>query len=59
MQIRIADGAGFDPADGIDLRLPTVLDLRARLRRTAELWPIAGAGTKKEDAARGSRMPSC
>ena len=59
VQIRIADGAAFDPAGGIDLRLPTVLDLRARLRRTAELWPIAGAGTKKADAARGSRTPSC
>ena len=54
VQIRIADGAGFDPAGGIDLRLPTVLDLRVRLRRAAELWPVAGAKTKK-DAARGSR----
>ena len=36
VQIQIADGAGFDPAGGIDLRLPTVLDLRVRLRRTAE-----------------------
>ena len=54
VQIRIADGAGFDPAGGIDLRLPTVLDLRVQLRRAAELWPVAGAETKK-DAARGSR----
>ena len=59
VQIRIADGAGFDPAGGIDLRLPAALDLRVRLRRTAELWPIAGAGIKKEDAARVSRTPSC
>ena len=51
VQIRIADGAAFDPAGGIDLRLPTTLDLQVRLRRTAELWPIAGAGIKKEDAA--------
>ena len=58
VQIRIADGAGFDPAGGIDLRLPTVLDLRVRLRRAAELWPVAGAETKK-DAARGSRTYSC
>ena len=59
VQIRIADGAGFDPAGGIDLRLPTALDLQVRLRRTAELWPIAGAGIKKEDEARASRTPSC
>ena len=57
-QIRIADGAGFDPAGGIDLRLPTVLDLRMRLHRAAELWPIAVVETKK-DAARGSRTRSC
>ena len=58
VQIRIADGAGFDPAGGIDLRLPTVLDLRMRLHRAAELWPIDGAETKK-DAARGSPTWSC
>jgi len=29
--------AEVGPAGGIDLRLPTVLDLRARLRRTAQL----------------------
>ena len=58
VQIRIADGAAFDPAGGIDLRLPTVLDLRMRLCRTAELWPI-GAAEIKKDAARGSRTWSC
>ena len=58
VQIRIADGAGFDPAGGVDLRLPTLLDLRMRLRRAAELWPIAAAETKK-DAARGSPTWSC
>ena len=59
VQSRIADGAAFDPAGGIDLRLPLELDLRVRLRRVAKLWPTAGAETKKEDAARGSRRPSC
>ena len=59
VQIRIADGAAFDPAGGIALRLPMGLDLQVRLRRTAELWPIAGAETKKEDAARGFRTRSC
>ena len=59
VQIRIAEGAAFDPAGGIALRLPMGLDLQVRLRRTAELWPIAGAETKKEGAARGSRTRSC
>ena len=59
VQIRIADGAAFDPAGGIELRLPTALDLRLRLSRAAALWPIGAAGTKKEDAARESRTPSC
>ena len=58
-QTRIAGGAAFDPAGGIDLRLPTALDLQVRLRRAADLWPIAGAGIKKEDAVRGSRTRSC
>ena len=58
VQIRIAAGSAFDPAGGIDLRLPTVLDLRRRLRRAGELWPIDSAETKK-DAARGSRTWSC
>lgn len=59
VQIRVGGGAAFDPAGGIALRLPLGLDLRMRLRRTAELWPIDGAGTKKEDAARGSRTWTC
>ena len=42
VQIRIADGAGFDPAGGIEIRLPMALDLRMRLHRAAELWPIGG-----------------
>ena len=59
VQIRIADGAGFDPSGGIELRLPTALDLRVRLRRVAELWPVGGAESKKEDAARASLTKSC
>ncbi len=58
VQIRIADGSAFDPAGGIDIRLPTVLDLRRRLRWAAELWPIDSAETKR-DAARESRTWSC
>ena len=58
VQIRIADGAAFDPAGGIALRLPMALDLQVRLRRMADLWPIAVVETKK-DADRGSRTRSC
>ena len=57
VQIRIADGAGFDPAGGVDLRLPTVLDLRMRLCRAAELWPI-GAAEIKKDAGAGFASPT-
>ena len=59
VQIRVGGGAAFDPASGIALCLPLGPDLQVRLRRTAELWPVAGAGTKKEGAARGSRTWSC
>jgi len=46
MQIRVADGDAFDPEGGIDLRLPVVLDLKVRLRRTADLWPMGSTPTK-------------
>ena len=59
VQIRVGDGAAFDLAGGIALRLPVELDLQVRLSRTAELWPIDGAGIKKEDAAHGSQTGSC
>ncbi|MCY4408273.1 MAG: hypothetical protein OXC15_18035 [Rhodospirillaceae bacterium] len=51
VQMRIADGAGFDPAGGIALRLPVVLDLRGHLRRAADLWSVAGVDTEKEAVA--------
>lgn len=58
VQIRIADGAGFDPAGGVDLLgLPPAADLSERLRRVTALWPIAEEETKK-DAGRGSRTGS-
>ena len=51
VQIRIADGAAFDPGGGVDLlRLPPSHDLQERLQRVAELWPIGRAKTKKEAA---------
>ena len=51
VQLRIADGAGFDPGGGIALRLPVALDLRRKLRRAADLWSVAGADTEKAAAA--------
>ena len=50
VQMRIADGGGFDPAGGIALRLPVALDLRRRLRRAADLWSVAEPDTEKAAA---------
>lgn len=50
-QMRLADGAGFDPAGGVELRWPAVLDLRTPLRRAADLWPVAAAAPKKAGSA--------
>ena len=44
-QLMIEDG--FDPADGIEVRLPVALDLRTPLLEAASLWPLAAAETKK------------
>ena len=57
VQMRIAEGASFDPAGGVDIALPTHLDLRTGLRRISELWPIAAADSKK--AAGGFWTRSC
>ena len=55
VQIRIADGAAFDPAGGIALpQLEVAADLHDHLWRAIDLWPVAGAGIKK-DAAGGFR----
>ena len=51
VQMRIADGAGFDPAGGIALRLPLTLDLRQHLSRVADLWSVAGVDIEKAAAA--------
>lgn len=47
VQLRIVDGDTFDPAGGIALRLPVGLDLRLRLRRAADLWPLGSRGKKR------------
>ena len=46
VQVRIADGDAFDPEGGLEVRLPVDLDLHVRLRRSADLWPIAARPTK-------------
>ena len=51
VQMRIADGAGFDPAGGIALCLPVTLDLRRHLRRAADLWSVADVDTEKDALA--------
>ena len=51
VQMRIADGAAFDPAGGIALGLPVTLDLRQHLRRIADLWSVAGVDIEKAAAA--------
>ena len=58
VQMRIADGAGFDPAGGIALLLPVALDLRRHLRRVADLWSVAEAAVEKAAAAASPTMNS-
>ena len=47
VHLRIEDGAAFDPAGGIVYGFDNELGLGLRLRRAADLWPIAAAETKK------------
>ena len=47
VQMRFDDGASFDPAGGVDIGTKAGLDLRMRLRRVADLWPLAAATAKK------------
>lgn len=51
VQMRVADGAEFDPAGGIVLRLPVELDLHRHLRRAADLWSVAAVETEKDALA--------
>ena len=60
VHLRIEDGAGFDPEAGIVYGFENELELGLRLRRAADLWPIAAAETKKDATgdAFGSRTRS-
>ena len=59
VQLRVSDGAGFDPAGGIRLWVDTPADMRVplRLRRAADLWPAVGIDSKK--AADASLTGNC
>ena len=60
VHLRIEDGAAFDPAGGIVYGFENELALGLRLRRAADLWPIAAAAEKKTEAqdVPGSRTMS-
>ena len=49
VHLRIEDGAAFDPAGGIVYGFENELALGQRLRRAADLWPIAAAAEKKTE----------
>ena len=51
VHVRFDDGEGFDPRGGIVYGFSDGLDLGLRLRRAADLWPIAAAETKKDTGA--------
>lgn len=51
-QVRIADGAGFDPEGGLAFRLTFGLGLTTRLSHIGDLWALA-AGRPKKAAGRG------
>ena len=50
-QLRVADGAGFDPAAGVRVWTSSPADLLfpARLRQVAGLWPAVAVDSKKAD----------
>ena len=54
VHVRIEDGAAFDPAGGVVYWFENELDLGLRLRRAADLWPVAAAATKKDATGGGS-----
>ena len=60
VQLRIADGDGFDPARGLVLRLGVGLNLPVKLVHGADLWAVLGVRVKKaRTAAAGRIKTSC
>ena len=60
VHVRFEDGEAFDPGAGVVYCFADGLELAHRLRRAADLWPIAGGGIKKDAAAgSASRTTSC
>ena len=60
MHVRFEDGERFDPGAGVAYCFEDGLKLAHRLRRAAELWPIAAGGIEKEAADMfASRTMSC
>lgn len=51
VQLRIADGAAFDPEGGVLVVTPGELQLPVLMRRAADLWPVAGAVSKEASGA--------
>ena len=51
VQLRIADGDGFDPGRGLVLRLGVGLNLPVKLVHGADLWAVLGVRVKKARAA--------
>ena len=56
VQLRIADGDSFDFTCGVALVIPRLPDMRVRLRRAADLWPIGASNEKRR--ASGCRTGS-
>ena len=57
LQLRVADGAGFDPEAGVRVATDPDLLFPERMRRGAGLWPAAAVDSKK--AAAGFPTASC
>ena len=51
----VPGGAGFDPEGGVMVLTPTGLGLPVRLRRAADLWPVAGVVSKRAAGASPTR----
>ena len=59
-QLRVADGAGFDPEAGVQVWTSSPADLLfpARLRQVAGLWPAVAVDSKKADGESPTKSSS-